>query len=83
MRLAKTFGEERLEAACKRAHHFRAYSYRSVESILKQKLDQEALLVEESKPAVLFVHENLRGAAYFQQEPDERSDQPVINTQFH
>ena len=76
MRLAKTFGEERLEAACKRADHFRTYSYRSVESILKKRLDQEAFLVEDSKPVMQFVHANLRGAAYYQREQSASGQHP-------
>jgi transposase len=34
MRLGKSYGADRLEAACKRALHIRAYSYKSIRSIL-------------------------------------------------
>jgi hypothetical protein len=40
LRLAKTYGRERLEAACARALHIGARSYSSVNSILKNNLDR-------------------------------------------
>ncbi len=43
IRLGKAAGPERLEAACRRALHFGACSYGSVESILKRQLDQQPL----------------------------------------
>jgi transposase len=78
MRLGQSYGDDRLELACKRACYLRSYSYKSVESILKHKLDQEALpesleqaTVQEPslKEAVTQKeHQNLRGAAYYQKE---------------
>ena len=62
MRLGKRYGEERLEAACARALALRAYSYKSVESILKNNLDGKELTERASGPAV--VHENIRGNTY-------------------
>ena len=44
MRLAKKFSHERLEVACTRTLIIKAYSYKSVESILKSKLDTQDLL---------------------------------------
>ena len=73
MRLTKTFGADRLEAACKRADHLRAYSFKSVQSILQNKLDLEPILLEENRRDVQFVHGNLRGAAYYKKE-DSVSD---------
>jgi transposase len=64
MRLAKKFSPERLEAACARALIIKAYSYKSVESILKSKLDTQDL----PAPATLekpILHENLRGKDYY------------------
>jgi transposase len=49
LRLAKRFGEERLEAACARAVAVRARSYRHVESILKNGLDRLPSPAEESE----------------------------------
>ena len=50
MRLGRRYGEERLEAACTRALVLKAYSYKSVESILKNKLDGKEL-PDEDKPS--------------------------------
>ncbi len=43
LRLAKGFGAERLEAASQRALRLGACSYKSLDSILKQGLDQQPL----------------------------------------
>jgi transposase len=62
--LAKTYSEERLEAACARAVHCRAFHYPSVKSILKNELDRAPLPVrDQQRPAAK--HENIRGAGYF------------------
>ena len=63
IRLAKTHGDPRVEAACLRALHFGAVSYRSIESILAKRLDQQPL--ESELPLVLPVHDNVRGHTYF------------------
>lgn len=63
IRLAKTHGEVRVEAACLRALHFGTLSYRSIESILTSKLDQQPL--EADPPLVLPAHDNVRGQSYF------------------
>lgn len=64
MRLAKRYGDDRLEAACERALHIRSYSYKSVESILKNGLDQQPLPQPQSRQLPL-EHHNVRGAKYF------------------
>jgi transposase len=67
MRLAKRYPPERVEAACGRALLLKAYSYKSVESILKANLDQQKL--PESASAVKPVlHYNIRGREYYQQQ---------------
>lgn len=63
IRLAKAHGDTRVEAACLRALHFGAVSYRSIESILAKRLDQQPL--ESELPLVLPVHDNVRGQTYF------------------
>jgi transposase len=64
LRLGKTYGPERLEAACARALRYQAMSYTSVKSILKNSLDREPLRVNEaSVPSP--DHPNIRGAAYY------------------
>ena len=51
IRLGRRYGEERLEAACVRALFMKAYSYRSVESILKNNLDGKELPERLSRPS--------------------------------
>lgn len=63
MRLGRHYGTERLEAACARALILKAYSYKSVESILKAKLDGKDLPHERASRPV--THENIRGTTYY------------------
>jgi transposase len=64
-RLAKRYGNERVEAACARALTVSARSYRHVESILKHGLDKAPLLDTESGSSTGIVHENVRGPDYY------------------
>ena len=59
-RLGTLFGKERMEAASTRALHYSAYSYRSVESILKKNLDKQPLPTT-SDAYSPSMHENVRG----------------------
>jgi transposase len=63
LRLAKRYGDDRLERACARCVVVHARSYRSVESILRRGLDgaQSA----EVTAAPVTDHENLRGRDYY------------------
>jgi transposase len=63
LRLGKAYGEQRLEAACDRALHINALSYRSIESILKNGLDQKPLKKQENSTPI--EHGNIRGADYY------------------
>jgi transposase len=63
IRLAHAVGEQRLEAACQRALHFGACSYRSVQSILDKHLESQPL--EQELPLVNPDHGNLRGPTYY------------------
>ena len=63
LRLAKTHGTQRLEAACARALEIGARSYTSVNSILKNNLDRKRPEPATDGPAI--VHPNIRGATYF------------------
>jgi len=65
LRLAKSYGDQRLEAACQRALAIGAASYRSVESILKHNLDQKPL-PQEAADLTPIHHSNIRGAHYYQ-----------------
>jgi transposase len=63
MRLAKTYTPARLEAACERALKLQAMSYKSIESILKRRLEDAPLPAESTTTPI--THENLRGPAYY------------------
>jgi transposase len=68
MRLAREYGNDRLEAACARAQSIRAPHYRSVKSILACGLDRQdsSLLGGERNPAApMPSHDNVRGAGYY------------------
>jgi transposase len=88
LRLGKSYGADRLEAACKRADHLRAYSFKSVQSILQNNLDLKPMQLEENQREMQFVHGNLRGAAYYKTEtlvsdmlPDTISDSQTIENE--
>lgn len=61
--LAKSYGTERLEAACARAIEIGARSYTSVKSILETKRDRQRPEPATDEPAI--VHDNIRGPSYF------------------
>ena len=63
LRLAKSYGDERLEAAAARALAIGANSYRSIESILTHRLDQNRS--EQIELALPIEHHNIRGARYY------------------
>ena len=64
LRLAKSHGQERLEAACERALEIGTYSYSSVASILNNKLERNKTKRTDDNP--LIDHSNIRGSGYFQ-----------------
>jgi transposase len=68
LRLERTYGVVRLEAACRRAQALEAVAYKSVHSILKTGLDQQPLPERESVVPLPFEHDHLRGTTYYQQE---------------
>ena len=63
MRLGKRYTPQRLENACERAVAIGAYTYKNVESILKNGLDQQPLVPARKGRAV--VHSNIRGEHYY------------------
>lgn len=71
LRLGKSYGSKRLEAACNRALYINTLSYQSIESILKNGLDQKPLPEAQSIKSPV-KHENIRGAAYYKSEKDKR-----------
>jgi len=64
LRLGKRCGDDRLEAACRRALKYKTCSYKSVRAILAAKLDQ---VVEETaaEQTTLPFHGNIRGGEYY------------------
>ena len=73
--LAKTYGTERLEKACRRALRLKSPARRTVLSILKNKLESQPLsdetetdngCGEDQLCLPLLDHENLRGSSYYQ-----------------
>ncbi len=64
LRLGKRYGEDRLEAACRRALHIRSARYKSIESILRHGLDREPL-PEPGPKARPIDHGNVRGPKYY------------------
>ena len=70
MRLGKSYGEGRLEAACRRAVTLGACSYKSIESMLKHDLDRQPLPARRIAPPAI-PHDNIRGPQYYH---DRRGD---------
>ena len=68
LRLERAYSPARLEAACRRAHALEAFTYKSVQSILKTGLDQQPLLDPAPTVPLPFEHDHLRGTPYYQQE---------------
>lgn len=64
LRLGQSYGEARLEAACQRALMLGSCRYKSIESILKHRLDQQPL-EEQQELALPDTHDNIRGPAYY------------------
>ena len=60
--LSARAGKERLNAACRRAHFFGDYSYKTIVTILQKKLESEALDLEQ---AIMPKHGNIRGGIYY------------------
>jgi hypothetical protein len=65
LRLGGKYGQDRLEAACKRALQGDRYNYKTVDNILKNNLDK---LLDDSQPELFQppVHPNVRGADNYQ-----------------
>lgn len=76
LRLAKQYGNDRLEAACARALRVKARSYHHVESILKHGLDRvvEVDATKTSQPR-LPLHANVRGSDYYDSHERSQGEQ--------
>jgi len=64
MRLGKSYGQERLEAACERALKVGAVRYRSLKTMLERGLDQQPL-PDTERVIPMPKHPNIRGGDYF------------------
>ena len=64
IRLGQRCPSTRMEAAAERALATGAVSYKSLDSILRHRLDQQPLDPPAARP--LIGHDNIRGAAYFE-----------------
>lgn len=65
LRLSRVYGNDRLERACQRALFVGARNYRHVASILRNDLDKAPLPDEPERRSKTPVHDNVRGAGYF------------------
>jgi len=68
--LAKSYGQDRLEAACRRALRLGAVSYTSLKSMLQRGLESQPL-PEAPEPIPPLAHDNVRGATYYRQAEQE------------
>lgn len=64
MRLGKSYGDDRLEAACERALALGTTRYHSIESILKKNLDRRPLTAPITAKSPVH-HDNVRGPKYY------------------
>jgi transposase len=64
LRLEKSYGCERLERACERALRIQAFSYKSVQSILKNGLDNLPPPESPTDDSTI-QHDNIRGSKYY------------------
>ena len=62
--LAKSFGNDRLNKACKTALYFKQYSYKAVKEILDHKREEFSPEPDLFEP--LPEHSNIRGCEYYQ-----------------
>jgi transposase len=69
MRLGRTYGPDRLEAACQRALDLGACSYRTVKNVLASGADRLALEGDLPAPPAPR-HDNIRGADYYESQPE-------------
>jgi hypothetical protein len=69
MRDAKTFGDTRTEAACRRALAIGSPTRKSVNAILNAGLDRRPIVTQPTLPAI--DHDNVRGGDYYATEADD------------
>ena len=64
LRLARSYGSARIEAACRRGNDIGATTYRSIKSILQHGLDR-AYANEKPPDGSPIQHRNIRGTTYY------------------
>jgi len=79
LRLAKRYGDDRLEAACGRASALRSFTFKSVEAILKHRLDQQPLEPTPAAAMPKLQHANVRGGTYYARGAATRHDDDARN----
>jgi len=63
LRLANTYSNERLEAACQKCKTAGQVNYRMLKNILKNNLDKDE--IESTPPNIITEHENIRGVSNY------------------
>lgn len=68
IQLHKNYGSKRLDNACKRALQADAVSYKRIQNILKNNLDQSSLFFQDLEEDTSHIpkHQNIRGASQYQ-----------------
>ncbi len=81
LHLAKRYGNERLEAACRRALAIGSPVLKSIKSILRARLDQqpELFTAKEAPSTLPHCHDNVRGADYFRSTTEGESETCLPN----
>jgi transposase len=65
LRLVRSYGRDRVEAACARGLEIGARSYGSVQSILQHGLDRQPPAAAERPGELPLLHPNIRGSRYY------------------
>lgn len=81
LRLERDFGRDRLNAACERALSLRAFTYRSIHSILTRGLDRLQATTQDGDAKPKPQHENLRGHTYYSPDTHENDDASVTSSE--
>ena len=74
LRLGKTYGNDRPEAACARAVTLGSFTFKSIEAILRHGLDQQPLHAPSPAALPKVAHANVRGGAYYAPRNAERDE---------
>jgi len=66
-KVSKSYGSDRLDNACKRVLQADAVSYKRIQNILKNNLDQSSLFFQDLEQETSHIpkHQNIRGASNY------------------